>query len=78
MWILKNQSLKIGVSKCFLYYKIEKHNWKEVVWQFKVRAHLMRVHNYRKEKSDASVEGTLLPLEVELLVMYCIWSSLHL
>lgn len=32
----------------------------------------MRVHNYRKEKSDASVEGTLLPLEVELLVMYCI------
>lgn len=38
----------------------------------------MSVHKYRKEKSDESVEGTLLSLETELLVTYCMQSSLHL
>ena len=57
MWILKNQNLKIGVRKYFLYYKIEKYNWKEIVWHFKVRAPLMSVHHYRKDKSDGSLKG---------------------
>lgn len=32
----------------------------------------MSVHDYRKKKSDESVEGTLLPLEMEVLVMHCL------
>lgn len=32
----------------------------------------MSVHDYRKKKSDESAEGTLLPLEMEVLVMHCL------
>lgn len=72
--------IKIGISKIifFLNCKVKNENYKETVWHFKVRAYVMNVYNYRKEKSNGTVEESLSPSALELsLAVRCFWHSLH-